>query len=108
MIFLTELEVFAGDGKVNPTVWMQRLQQRVLSLGWMDEKAIEMFEILITEGTRAFDWWCKLDSSVKSSWKDVRAEFNKRWPPKVNAGDETARNTELYLMLDANQRIVEH
>lgn len=83
------MKIFYRDYNRNDedlTTWMQSLNTRKVANDWSDARTINIFESLLAEEKKAYQWWHEelrvtnptLD---RSDWATIRKAFKERWPP---------------------------
>src|SRR6266481_9922682 len=85
----TSANIFYGNYSRNdedPTSWMQNLNTQRVANDWTDKKTINVFESLLAEDKKAYQWWhdelkAAEPTMDREDWATVQKEFKKRWKP---------------------------
>src|SRR6266481_3684091 len=78
---------------------MQGLNMRKVANDWTDTKAISIFESLLAEEKRAYQWWHEdlraMDLTMdRANWTMVRKAFKERWLPLPEPKEDTESKRE--------------
>ena len=98
----TAMKIFYSDYTRNdedPTSWMQNLNTCKVANDWTDPKIISVFEALLAEDKKVYQWWhedLKITepSMDRMDWATVWKEFKKRWPPLPELEDDPEAKRE--------------
>ncbi|KAG6823971.1 hypothetical protein H0H92_008418 [Tricholoma furcatifolium] len=83
---IASLPTFDGGedvGKENPRAFIAKVRRTFLLSGLTDEQKIAVFELSLVEGGPAKEWFDGLAGEEKTSWNELMAAFDTRWPARV-------------------------
>jgi hypothetical protein len=77
---------FEGKESENPQNFLREVE-RYIYLNRITDKAtkVVIFSMFIYAGSQADLWWNGLDASKKTTWQDVKKEFENQWPAIIVA-----------------------